>query len=127
MEALGSALVINVPESARGIGAEYTVSVKYSTHPEKCTAVQWLPPEQTAGKTSPYMFTQCQAIHARSMVPCQDTPGVKMKYTAEITVPKVRRRIHKPPASKRKKAKTKKESRKKQPASRLALKTYENI
>jgi leukotriene-A4 hydrolase len=39
------------------------------------------------------MFTQCQAIHARSLVPCQDTPSVKITYTAELTVPKALRAL----------------------------------
>lgn len=63
-----------------------TVTVQYRTT-RSCSAIQWLPPEQTAGKVHPYLYTQCQAIHARSLVPCQDVTGVKFTYTATITTP----------------------------------------
>jgi leukotriene-A4 hydrolase len=62
------------------------VTIVYETTKE-CSALQWLPPSQTAGKVYPYLFTQCQAIHARSLVPCQDRCGVKMTYRATVTVP----------------------------------------
>ncbi|CAG8832016.1 15949_t:CDS:10, partial [Gigaspora margarita] len=42
---------------------------------------------QTSGKKHPYLFTQCQAIHARSLVPCQDTPVFKFSYYASVQVP----------------------------------------
>jgi len=80
---LGSKLSIDV---SGDVVAITKIRIKYSTT-DKCTAIQWLPPAQTSGKKLPYMFTQCQAIHARSIVPCQDCPGVKMTYKAVVTVP----------------------------------------
>lgn len=62
------------------------VKIEYATSPD-AAAVQWLTPEQTAGKAHPFLFTQSQAILARTWVPCQDTPAVRMTYDAKITVP----------------------------------------
>lgn len=53
---------------------------------QECTAIQWLTPAQTRSEY-PYMFTQCQAIHARSVFPCQDTPDVKGTVTFNIESP----------------------------------------
>lgn len=47
-----------------------------------------LDPAQTAGKIYPYLYTQCQSIFARTLLPCQDTPSVKASYTSQIMVPK---------------------------------------
>lgn len=68
-------------------GDEFAIAVRYATT-ESCSAAQWLAPEQTLGGQHPYLFTQCQAIHARSIVPCQDTPAIKITYTAAVTAPK---------------------------------------
>lgn len=63
------------------------VSITYQTSPD-AEALQWLSPQQTAGKKFPFLFTQSQAILARSWVPCQDSPGIRFTYDAEVTVPK---------------------------------------
>lgn len=62
---------------------QFVIQVDYKTA-TTARALQWLKPEQTEGGVYPYMFSQCQAINARSMVPCQDTPSVKSTYTAEV-------------------------------------------
>ncbi len=63
------------------------VNITYETSPD-AEALQWLSPQQTAGKKFPFLFTQSQAILARSWVPCQDSPGIHFTYDAEVTVPK---------------------------------------
>eukprot|EP00474_Spongospora_subterranea_P009862 CRZ10320.1 hypothetical protein [Spongospora subterranea] len=80
----GCPLVITLPGN-QSCGNIVTVIISYSTRPSG-TAVQWLKPQQTSMGIYPFCFTQCQAIHARSMLPCQDTPLVKSTYSARITV-----------------------------------------
>jgi leukotriene-A4 hydrolase len=62
------------------------VNVDYTTSPQ-AAAVQWLTPEQ-AGSPYPFLYTQSQAILARTWVPCQDSPGVRMTYEATIHAPR---------------------------------------
>ena len=83
-KAFGAALKIDLPASVQN--APFVVLIEYSTT-AACSALQWLEPQQTAGKTKPFLFSQCQAIHARSLVPCQDTPAVKFTYEARVTAP----------------------------------------
>lgn len=63
-----------------------SVKIEYASSPD-AAAVQWLAPEQTAGGKHPFLFTQSQAILARTWVPCQDSPGVRMTYEATVRVP----------------------------------------
>ncbi|MET0405258.1 MAG: M1 family metallopeptidase [Cystobacter sp.] len=78
---LGSRLRVELRPGVRQL------TVRYRTSPG-ASALQWLTPEQTAGGQAPYLFSQCQAIHARSVVPLQDTPRLRIRYEAELTVPR---------------------------------------
>jgi aminopeptidase N len=79
-EDLGAPLTIEMPADAT------EVVIRYETSPE-ALALQWLEPEQTAGKRHPFLYTQAQSIHARSFIPLQDTPGVRITYDATVRTP----------------------------------------
>ena len=84
-ERLGTPLVLAVPDSLNGKPL-LSLRVDYSTSPQS-TALMWLPAELTAGGQQPLMFSQSQSIHARSWVPLQDTPAVRITYSATIRTP----------------------------------------
>lgn len=79
--AFGAALRIAMPGSTDRVRITYTTS-------STAEGLQWLTPAQTAGKTQPFMFTQAEAIQARSFIPLQDTPSIRATYDATIHTPK---------------------------------------
>jgi leukotriene-A4 hydrolase len=77
---LGRRLRIDLPPDTRRI------TIEYVTSPE-AIGLQWLDPAQTEGKGHPFVFTHFQPIHARTCMPCQDSPRARVVYRAAITVP----------------------------------------
>ena len=77
---LGAPLTISITPETK------SVQIFYETAKD-ANALQWLNPQQTAGKKHPYLFTQGQAILTRTWIPCQDTPGNRITYSADIKVP----------------------------------------
>ena len=77
---IGRPLIIDIrPDTRR-------VNVYYETTPQ-AAGILWLTAEQTRDGTHPFMFTQSQSLLARSWVPCQDHPGVRVTYRARIKTP----------------------------------------
>jgi leukotriene-A4 hydrolase len=79
-QVLGAPLVIKLPINTN------RVRITYHTD-RNASALQWLEPSQTAGKQHPFLYTQSQEIHARSWIPLQDTPAVRVTYSARVYAP----------------------------------------
>ncbi len=77
---LGTKLTVQLPAGCKSL------IIEYATSPE-ASALQWLEPALTAGGKHPYLFSQCQAIHARSVIPCQDSPLSRFTFKCTMTVP----------------------------------------
>ncbi|MGZ8371043.1 MAG: M1 family metallopeptidase [Caulobacteraceae bacterium] len=77
---LGQPLIIELKPGVK------RVTVAYSTRPTS-GALQWLTPEQTAGKKHPYLLSQGESILTRTWVPTQDSPGIRQTYEARIVAP----------------------------------------
>jgi leukotriene-A4 hydrolase len=70
-----------------GLRNESELSIDFVVSPE-ANALQWMEATQTSGRRHPMLYSQCQAIHARSIFPCQDSPGIRFTYDARLRVPK---------------------------------------
>jgi leukotriene A-4 hydrolase/aminopeptidase len=78
---LGAALTVSLPEKVQYVRITYATGVRAS-------GLQWLQREQTVTKKQPFLYTQSQAIHARSWIPLQDSPGIRITYRAHVRTPK---------------------------------------
>lgn len=68
------------------LGGARQIKIAYKSAPD-AEALQWLSPEQTAGKQHPFLFSQGQAILNRTWIPTQDSPGIRQTWEARIVVP----------------------------------------
>ena len=82
----GAALRISLEDDSRRVRINYATS-------RDATGLQWLQAGQTADGKHPYMYSQAQAIHARSFIPLQDTPAVRVTYGATIFTPPALRAV----------------------------------
>ncbi|MEO8546756.1 MAG: M1 family metallopeptidase [Sphingomicrobium sp.] len=95
-DAAGKALAWKVGTADETLGAPLAIAlnpdtkrivIRYKSAPD-AGALLWLTPEQTAGKTQPYLFSQGEAIENRSWIPTQDSPGIRQTWEAKISVAK---------------------------------------
>jgi aminopeptidase N len=77
---LGQRLQVALRDDTEG------VRVHYRTAPD-AAALQWLAPEQTHDGVAPFLYTQGQAILTRTWIPLQDSPGVRVTYSARVRAP----------------------------------------
>lgn len=78
---LGNALKIPITKESK------RVDIYYRSDPS-AGALQWMEPQQTLGKKHPFLYTQSEAIYARSWIPVPDGPGIRFTYDARVEVPK---------------------------------------
>lgn len=85
----GKAIEIDAPQHDTIIQIHYRTLNKLETIRKKdfISAIQWLNPSQTHDKKHPFMFSQSQAILARTWLPCMDVPAVKFTYNAIVNYP----------------------------------------
>jgi aminopeptidase N len=77
----GAPLTVTLPASGR-----QRIIVNYRSAPD-AAALQWLTPEQTAGKKHPYLLSQGQPTLNRTWIPTQDSPGIRQTWSAKVTAP----------------------------------------
>ena len=78
---LGQALSIQIAPTTKKI------NITYETGPQ-AAALQWVDSKEKADMRGRFLYTQSQAILARSWIPCQDSPQLRFTYVADVAVPK---------------------------------------
>jgi aminopeptidase N len=80
---LGSPLVIELPPSRK---ATELIKIDYETT-DDASGLTWLDRKRSLGLTKPFLYTRSAGIGARSWIPLQDTPMVRMTYAVRLHTP----------------------------------------
>ena len=78
---LGTPLVIDISPETRA------VNIDYVTSPD-AEAIQWIRPPKGLDPKSMVMYTQSEPTLARSWIPCQDNPEVRISFRAKVRTPR---------------------------------------
>lgn len=73
---LGQPLIVSISPETKYINIYYQTT-------QQCAAIEWI---NTKSKENPWMYTQGQAILARSWIPIQDAPSNRFTYDATVKV-----------------------------------------
>jgi len=76
----GQPLRINIETNTRRVTIEYTTS-------QNAPGLNWNTAAQSYGRQQPYLYSLNEPNDARSWIPIQDTPTVRMTYSATLHVP----------------------------------------
>ena len=80
VEYLGEQIQIPIQDTSK------KVAIYYKSDPA-AGALQWMEPQQTLSKKYPFLYTQSEAIYARTWIPVPDGPGIRFTYNARVVVP----------------------------------------
>uniref|UniRef100_A0A914DVL3 Peptidase M1 leukotriene A4 hydrolase/aminopeptidase C-terminal domain-containing protein n=1 Tax=Acrobeloides nanus TaxID=290746 RepID=A0A914DVL3_9BILA len=87
VEIFGQRIILKMGNVSKGSTKD--VLIKYSTgEGQKASALQFIEKELTVDKLKPFLYSQCQPIYARTLLPCMDTPANKQTFNARVKVPK---------------------------------------
>ena len=76
----GTPLRVSITPETRFVTIEYTTS-------SNASGLLWNTAQQSFGRQQPYLYTQNEPVSARSWIPLQDTPTVRLTYEATLRVP----------------------------------------
>ncbi|HYC59493.1 MAG TPA: leukotriene A4 hydrolase C-terminal domain-containing protein [Thermoanaerobaculia bacterium] len=86
---MGRPLRVTIEPTTRSVSIDYETSAFAAPMRDSFgPALRWTPPEETVGDAQPYVYTLTAPIGARSWMPVQDTPTVRMTYDATLRVPR---------------------------------------